>query len=197
MSPSNTALAALLTTQTTNCGALLHSATSPHHHHRREGNRILGPIDVPCAAAPSSGRPFDSARGCTDRELFGWAQWALDWVAQVGRPGGLGRRCWPLLCIEQRSTYTQCGSTALTTSCSMEGIPAGCNVPFATPASSFKPLCVPVVSRYTRSTPPTCRSAATPPPGGCSCCPTCPPAPPGPPWPPWAVRPTAPCSSKW
>ncbi|KAG2435379.1 hypothetical protein HXX76_007451 [Chlamydomonas incerta] len=49
---------------------------------KRELNRILGPIDVPCAAAPSSGRPFDSSRGCTDRELFGWAQWALDWVAQ-------------------------------------------------------------------------------------------------------------------
>ncbi|KAG2446831.1 hypothetical protein HYH02_008391 [Chlamydomonas schloesseri] len=49
---------------------------------KRERNLILGPINVPCAAVPSSGRPFDTHRGCSDRELFGWSGWALDWVMQ-------------------------------------------------------------------------------------------------------------------
>ncbi|KXZ44995.1 hypothetical protein GPECTOR_60g774 [Gonium pectorale] len=51
-------------------------------------NAIVGPIDVPCAAAPSTGRAFDSLR-CTDRELFGWAQWAVEAALKMNVSLGL------------------------------------------------------------------------------------------------------------
>lgn len=46
-------------------------------------NIILEPIDVPCSFTPTNNRPYDSQR-CTDRELFGWMQYALDVTQEVG-----------------------------------------------------------------------------------------------------------------
>ncbi|KXZ54600.1 hypothetical protein GPECTOR_4g665 [Gonium pectorale] len=58
----------------------------------RERNLVVGPLDVPCAAVPSTGRPFNSSR-CTDRELFGWADWAMAAALQAN----------PGLLLQQRS----------------------------------------------------------------------------------------------
>ncbi|GIM12951.1 hypothetical protein Vretimale_16146 [Volvox reticuliferus] len=63
---------------------------------RSEDNVIVGPIDVPCSATPSNKRPYDSQR-CTDREVFGWMQYAMDAVRQIRpaltlQPGSPERR---------------------------------------------------------------------------------------------------------
>lgn len=69
----------------------------------------MGPIDVPCTAK-LSGRAFDSQR-CTDREVFGWAQYALNWTQAVsGAHGGgeLAAGSWKQLYVHQIATRSKC-----------------------------------------------------------------------------------------
>ncbi|EFJ49249.1 hypothetical protein VOLCADRAFT_89967 [Volvox carteri f. nagariensis] len=54
----------------------------------QENNVLLEPIDVPCYATPSNNRSYDSQR-CTDREVFGWMQYAMDVVQQSKTSLGL------------------------------------------------------------------------------------------------------------